>query len=192
MTSGAFREEVLNVVLAELLSERGLVSVPETVLRRQEGTRLPDVRVVFRGLRTSIEGKFSDVPNAKAIAIGQAKERVDEGIAHIGIAALYPPSLRAARRMSELHEALAVAELVVAVYSEATEPEWVASHVDGLAELLRRTHQLLTSEDVVADAVASIEAAVNRFSQTVLTMPGVLARSADALGIRDVDGEGAK
>lgn len=187
MATGGFREEVLNVVLAQLLSERGLVSLPETVLRSADGTRLPDVRVVFRGLRTSIEGKYSDVSGAKAVALRQAKERVEEGIAHIGIAVLYPPTLRAARSMPELHDALASAELLVTAYSEASQPEWIVSHVDGLADLLRRTHELLSGEDVVADAVASIEAAVNRFSRTVLTMPGVLARSADALGIRDVD-----
>src|SRR5665647_2456959 len=99
MATGGSREEVLNVILAQLLSERGLISLPETVLRRAEGTRLPDVRVVFRGLRTSIEGKYSDVPNAKSIVLGQARERVEEGIAHIGIAVLYPPGLRRARPM---------------------------------------------------------------------------------------------
>lgn len=192
MATGGFREEVLNVVLAQLLSERGLVSLPETVLKSADGTRLPDVRVVFRGLRTSIEGKYSDVSSAKAVALRQAKERVEEGIAHIGIAVLYPPTLRVTRSMPELHDALASAELVVTAYSEASQPEWIVSHVDGLADLLRRTHELLSGEDVVADAVASIEAAVTRFSRTVLTMPGVLARSADALGIRDVDDKAGK
>lgn len=67
MATDGFREEVLNVVLAQLLSERGLVSLPEAVLRSADGTRLPDVRVVFRGLHTSIEGKgFFGTPRLSA------------------------------------------------------------------------------------------------------------------------------
>jgi len=54
------RQEVLNVLLAQLLQERGLVSAPEQIQRSQgRGRRMPDVLVDFQGLRLAIEGEFA-------------------------------------------------------------------------------------------------------------------------------------
>ncbi len=56
------REEVLNVKLADLLSERGVLSVPEDIRKTPKGVRLPDVTVAdFWGIRTVIEGRIADV-----------------------------------------------------------------------------------------------------------------------------------
>lgn len=53
MSGDGFREEVLNGILAQLLNERGVVSIPEQSPRWPlEGRRMPDVLVVFQGLRT--------------------------------------------------------------------------------------------------------------------------------------------
>lgn len=54
MRTGGFREEVLNVALAELLAERGVVSLPEQAVLSAQQRRLLDVLVVFQGLRTVI------------------------------------------------------------------------------------------------------------------------------------------
>ncbi len=59
----AFRQEVLNVLLAQLLHERGLVAAPEQVLRRpEEAVAMPDVLVDFQGLRMAIEGELPREP----------------------------------------------------------------------------------------------------------------------------------
>lgn len=87
---GGMREEVLNVQLAMVLASQGLVALPEQRLP----DALPDVLVVFNGLRLGLEGKVADQPQAERLVWQQARERVDKGIAHLALALLYPPELR--------------------------------------------------------------------------------------------------
>src|SRR5690242_1902058 len=107
--SGGHREEVLNVVLAQLLNERGVVSTPEQALTLEKRRKLPDVMMVFQGLRTVIEGKVEAAAASDAV-LGQAVERVEQGVAHIGIAVVYPSDLRKIS-FEKLPKALASAEL---------------------------------------------------------------------------------
>jgi hypothetical protein len=91
MLDKAFREEVHNLQLARLLAQQGIVSFPETIDQNVEGARrMPDVLVEFQGLRTIIEGKVDDQPGAMENVHDDAYRRVAEGLAHIGIAVLYP------------------------------------------------------------------------------------------------------
>jgi hypothetical protein len=60
------REEVLNVLLAELLEERGLWSVPESIryLVRGAQRRLPDITLAdLWGVRIIIEGRIFENDN---------------------------------------------------------------------------------------------------------------------------------
>ena len=70
----ASRQEVLNVLLAQLLQERGLVAAPEQILRHRTGeTKLPDVLVDFQGLRLIIEAEFAGTAGAKEKAYLKAQ-----------------------------------------------------------------------------------------------------------------------
>jgi hypothetical protein len=54
------RQEVTNVLLADLLNEHGLAAEPEQVLTsRRRGTQMPDVLVDLMGLRLAIEAEVS-------------------------------------------------------------------------------------------------------------------------------------
>jgi hypothetical protein len=53
----SLREENLNVVLAELLSEKGLKALGEVILRKKGGRLEPDVLIELNGVRIVIEGK---------------------------------------------------------------------------------------------------------------------------------------
>lgn len=79
-----YRQEVFNFVLAQILQERGVISVPEKVIKailsKQEYRRMPDVMVNFMGLRTVIEGEVSDQPDAKNRALKSAAKQVEDGI----------------------------------------------------------------------------------------------------------------
>src|SRR5262245_14226028 len=100
-----FREEVLNVELAKLLENRGLLSVPETIRAATAGRnhRLPDITIAdLWGLRTTLEGKFDGGAQARNQVLQQARERVEEGISSIGVAVAYPPDLRSASGMPDL------------------------------------------------------------------------------------------
>ena len=187
MTDGTYREEVFNVILAQLLHERNVVSAPEKVLRRvarERQRRMPDVIVTFQGLRTIIEGKVEDQTSAEDAVLRQARERVEEGVSHIGIALLYPACLRQVA-FEDLKGQLAHAALRMAVYSEAGSTGWREGDLDQLAELLRRTYGELVKEDVVAEAAAALREGVVAFGEALLGAPGSVERAAEALGIRE-------
>ena len=128
----AVRQEVLNVLLAQLLEERGLVAAPEQILRRggvadKEGIAMPDVIVDFQGLRLIIEGEFGHRTRAAQAAAQKrasqsALERVQLGLAHVGVALTYPQSLRRVRA-ERLKDELADATLRFAIITEVTEPQ---------------------------------------------------------------------
>src|SRR3972149_1219464 len=88
------RQEVLNVLMAQLLEERGIIAAPEQILKDPFGRRrMPDVLVDYQGLRLVIEGEF-DTRTARDKACQSALNRVEEGIAHIAMALVYPAVLK--------------------------------------------------------------------------------------------------
>lgn len=184
MTNRGYREEVFNVLLALLLHERGVISAPEQSFRQAiEGRRhVPDVLVVFQGLRTVIEGKVDDLPDARSVVLAQAQERVDKGIAHIGVAILYPRELRRIP-FPELKETLQDTRFEIAVCSEAGQMGWSEGDLDYLADLLRRTFHQLVQEDVVARAVRTLDEGVTAFAHAVFASPASITRAAQILGI---------
>ncbi|MCH7697626.1 MAG: hypothetical protein IH865_01620 [Chloroflexi bacterium] len=177
------REEVLNVLLAQLLHERGIASAPEQILQttaRQR--RMPDVIVTFHGLRTVVEGKVDDHPGAAKEVRANAAQRVEEGVSHLAVALLYPKELRKTP-FKDLKRGLEVAPLRIAVFSESGDTGWVEGNLEHLSQLLRRTYEQLVEEDVVARAVEVLSQAVEGFARAVLPEPGSVERAAQALGM---------
>ncbi len=184
MTTGRYREEVFNVLLALLLHERGVVTAPEQSFRQafEKHRGVPDVLVVFRGLRTVIEGKVDESPDAAERALSQAQQRVDKGIAHIGIAVVYPATLRKVP-FADLPRSLAGTRFTIAVCSEAGTHGWTEGNVDYLADILRRTFEQLIEEDVVTKAAELLDAGVTEFSRTCFTSPTIVSKGRQILGI---------
>jgi len=176
------REEVLNVELAHVLDDLGVVAAPEQIdrVRRGQGRRLPDVTVVdHQGLRTTIEGKFAGA-GADAAVLGQAHQRVEEGIAHIALAVVYPVRLRTVP-FRDLADEMGRATFRMAAITEASEGEWVEGGATEIAALLRRGFADLLREDVVADATVILEAGVDEFSTALLRTGGASERVAAVL-----------
>lgn len=188
MTTGHYREEVFNVLLALLLHERGVVAAPEQSLKMalEERRHVPDVLVLFRGLRTVIEGKVADKPDAADRALAQSRDRVNAGIAHIGIALLYPARIRKIPSFAELKAALADSNFKIAVCSEAGETGWTEGGIDYLSDMLRRTFDQLVREDVVTKAVETLSAGVDQFAKDVFTNEATIQKAAEILGIREL------
>lgn len=184
-----YRQEVFNVVLAQILQERGVISVPEKVIKavlsKQERRRMPDVMVNFMGLRTVIEGEVSDQPDAKNRAFESAAKRVEDGIAHIGVAVIYPAFLRQLE-LNQLKSQMAECQYEVAVVAESElgERGFNSGDVNYLAEILRKTFDQLVKEDVVSQAVALIDAGIEQIASAVRHCPGFASNAAQALGIR--------
>jgi hypothetical protein len=181
------REEVLNVALALALKSLGIVTAPETVLREtlERGRAMPDVLVDYDGLRTVIEGKVDVGAGAEAAARHDAFQRVEKGIAHIGIAVLYPEPL-AMTPFSDLLDQLERTSLRIAVFTEASESEaarWENADVRQIGEFLRRTYEALAEQDVVRRAAEIIRLGTEEFSTVFDSAPGSLERAVAALGI---------
>jgi hypothetical protein len=187
-----FREEVVNVVLAELLEQRGMLSVPETIRKSiaRKTRDLPDIIVAdLLGLRMVIEGRFNSGKSARTSLLKDARERVEQGISPVCLAVLYPPELRSADSLPRLRRNLERAPLVIRVISENSEGEWAEGTVDDIVEALRRSYELLVSEDVVVAAVGEIAAGIETASDLFARTSSLSERFRKALGIpQDADG----
>ncbi len=183
-----YRQEVLNVALARLLQDRGMVTAPEYIFDAtlEHGRKMVDVIVYYSGLRTAIEGEVADQPDAAGRALESARRRVEDGIAHIGIGVVYPAELRRAE-FAELPDRLGRASLQIALVTEAGETGFAAGDVGYLERSLHAAFERLVREDVVAKAVAILDEAVSRFASALAPRPGVIGRIMDRLGIRPID-----
>jgi hypothetical protein len=187
-----FREEVLNVALAEVLTERGLLSLPETIRLSRGRRRLPDVTLAdLWGVRIVIEGRVSGGKPVRTGLVRDATARVEEGIAPICLAVLYPPDLRRAVTPAQLRAALNRTPLAVRVISEGHPGDWDDTTVDGLGDVLRRSYELLVGEDVVTSAVEDLDHSISAASATMLASRATPTRLRGLLGIPD-DIEGGR
>lgn len=82
----SLREENLNIVLAELLAERGLKALGEVVLRKRGGRPEPDVLIDLNGVRIVIEGKKPGMWDA---LVEQCKERLDNNVCDLCVMVEY-------------------------------------------------------------------------------------------------------
>jgi len=208
----AVRQEVLNVLLAQLLQERGLVAAPEQILRSggeadKEGIAMPDVMVDFQGLRLIIEGEFGHRTRAAQAAAQKrasqsALERVQLGLAHVGVALTYPQSLRRVRA-ERLKDELADATLRFAIITEVTEPqlklfpdekapEFAKGKLDDLVEALRRAYEQLVRDEVLDQAARRVDRSLDRFVASLLGQPATTERFKAVLELREPAGPGTK
>ncbi len=186
MPKVAFREEVVNVALAELLEQRGMLSVPETIRKSiaRKTRDLPDIIVAdLLGIRMVIEGRFNGSRAAGASLLRDARERVEQGVSPVCLAVLYPPELRSAESLPRLRLNLGKATLTIRVISENSDGEWADGTVDDIVEALRRSYELLVSEDVVVAAVGEIASGIETAADLFARTPSLSERFRQALGI---------
>ncbi len=150
-----FREEVVNVELAEALIARGFEANPETVTRKKE---LPDVIVNLGGLKLVIEAR---VEKQKASLLRHAAKRVTDGLADISMAILYPNELAQAPSLAALRSKLAGGTYSGAVFSFSQgglRPEpFSGATLGNLAELINGAFRLVVRNDMVRDHVQEVE-----------------------------------
>jgi len=183
-----YRQEVFNVLLAQLLQEKGIISAPEKILRVADSgaRRMPDVLVEYNGLRLMIEGEVDDQDNAVQKASDSATNRVEEGIAHIGVAIVYPKSLRQTD-FAELKEALSSSTLQINVITESGQTGYFSGDLNRLKDALVGAFEDLLREDVVAKAVSIIDIAVDHFAMVICDYRGPRERFAKLFGFRPLE-----
>jgi hypothetical protein len=174
------REEVLNTVLATCLGRRGVDADPETILNR--GRSRPDVIASFRGLRCAIEGKVADTPQADTAVLADARSRIEQGIAHIAIAVVYPAKLRTTD-FGRLGDAISLASLRFSVLTEAGDGAWHNGRINDILAELRRAHEILVRDDVLQQAVDTLNIGLAEVASALMNNRGACDRLIRVLGI---------
>ncbi|MBI1914356.1 MAG: hypothetical protein HYS12_06405 [Planctomycetes bacterium] len=200
------RQEVANVLLAQLLVERGLVAAPEQILqvhnKGKSSVQMPDVLLDFQGLRLVIEAEWSSTPSAAKRAYEKAQGRLSDGVAHIGVAVVYPARLRQLALKAQ-KEGLASATLQFAILTEASEltrdlfvgatvPDFDGGGVDDLSAALRRSYEQLAQDTTLENAVVRMQDAISEFLGGLRSQPATIERMGLALGVREKGQMGAQ
>jgi len=154
-----YREEQLNIQLADLLASRGLDANAETIV----GRNLPDVLISLDGVKLVIEGRIA---TSRASLFRDAQQRVEDGIADLSMALLYPPALKEAASQEELRRNLASSSYDGAVYymgrDGMCEQAIQAGSVDDLVGAINMVFGLRIRNDIVRHQVDSLRDALDR------------------------------
>lgn len=183
------RQEVLNIVLAQLLQERGVISAPEQIFTLGLKRHMPDVIVNYNGLRLAIECEIGTTSQAEAKALDAVDERVINAIVHLGLAVVYPAPLKETD-FDQLKIILSTSELRIAIASEFGRSEYKTGRVDDIEQLLRRTFEELLEENLVAEITQLLDAKIELFAMEIINQNSSIERLAQILGIRDLSSKG--
>jgi hypothetical protein len=145
---------------------------------------MPDITIAnLFGVRVVIEGKIGSGGPIQYTLAEQAKKRIEDGIAPLCIAVLYPNSLRTVVSLKDLKINLERTSFSVAAFWSNDHIDWTNQTVDGLTEILRRSYGLLVSEDIVAESVNEIEEVIESCAESMASVPSIPHRIRTLLGI---------
>ncbi len=175
------REEVVNVLLAELLGDHGLSARAE----RRSRKGIPDVRVDLRGDLVLLECKWEDSASLLADQLGQRLADFPEALGAIGV--LYPDRLRHEENTrTELEAAADLQWWVHGSLGETTpEPHVRSGSVAELADQLRTLPLELEGVDRVIAAAVAIGYALEQAAKQVTGHARISRRIADIIASTD-------
>jgi len=154
-----FREEAINVLLANLLAARGLDANPETI---EAGGR-PDILILLEGLKLVLEGRAAHHRNS---LLQDARERVEVGIADISMAVVYPEDLSRAATINDLKAHIESSRYDGSLFffdkNGLTSTPFEGASVDEIVQTINSTFRLRIQNDVVRDQVAQLEATIEK------------------------------
>lgn len=177
------REEVLNVLLAQHLLERAIDASPENIERLVDNTRaMPDVIFTTSGVRCCIEGKFADASNARVSVENDIAERLETGVCLIGIAVIYPADLRT-MNFAKADSAIEAAQLNFRIASESGDSGWNTGPLETLVAEMRRSFDLLVSDNVVSASVERLLEGMAPLNLIVIRNDAAAERLATILGV---------
>ena len=175
------REEVANTYLAQIITELGVVAEAETILSR--GMHRPDVLFQLRGLRIVIESKFDDVAGAQERVHQDAAERVEESIAHIAVAVVYPKVIRTTPT-SEVYTTLKTTKLKYRIVSESSNgTSWTEGTPEDMMESVRRVQETLARGDIVEKTAIRLSAHLEKVATLWQGEIGTCERMFQLLGM---------
>jgi hypothetical protein len=159
MSNHRFREEAINVQLANILGTRGLEANAETIAR---GGR-PDVLISLEGLKVILEGRTA---SQQAALMRDATERVEDGLADISIAVVYPRDLKTATSMTDLTRKIEAARYDGRIFYIASaglaSTLFEGASLDEVIQYINTVFRLRVQNDVVREQVAQLRDAIER------------------------------
>jgi len=186
------RQEVLNVLLAEILCEYGLLGCAEKYIKtKSSNAKMPDLLIDFGGIRIAIEAEFSSTAKAWKKAFDKSLLRVEQGISHVGVAIVYPGELRKGYvDVVSLKERLRDSLLEFCVTTEVDTssvqlelygnssllPKFVKGKVGDLVEGLKRSYRNLVEDDTLNKVVGLLEDGINNVVSAVDFQPATYGR----------------
>lgn len=176
LTDGnGFREEVVNVKLAELLEQRDVVSLPEQVISDLvENNRMPDIMTAnLLGVRIVIEGRIGKTNAVRTSLVEDCEERVAEGISPMAVAVAYPEGINVSSTLTGLEDNLKDAEFEMNVITESGAGGWSEGDLSDLSDYLRSGYGDLVEENVVEEAVETIDSSIDGFVRKLSSTEGL-------------------
>lgn len=152
-----FREEVINVELAELLCSKGLRAQPETIVRNG---KMPDVIIVVQGVTVILECRFS-IRSLRS----DAAARIEQGLCDICIALQYDQRLRQCTVTNELRKALSEStysgEIVFQTSTGIETIPFTKYTIDDLVGVINKSCELIVDSDILKDLVTKVHSSLN-------------------------------
>ena len=175
------REEVVNVLLAQLLGDHGLSARPER--RSRKGA--PDIRVDLKGELVLLEGKWENSVGLLEDQLGDRLYNFPEALGTIGI--LYPDRLRRSKdTLAELADATDLQWWVHGSLGEAAPDLHIRrGSAAELADQIRTLPLELEGVDRVAAAALAIGYALDQAADQVTRHARISRRIADIIASTD-------
>src|SRR5207253_384241 len=102
-----------------------------------------------------------------------AKRRVEEGLAQVCIAVIYPEALRI-QSFDKLKDSLANSTFRIRVFTQASDGEWNSGNTNELSAMLRRAYDGMIKEDVLEAAVQELRSSIEDSAQDLLESKATL------------------
>lgn len=165
----------MNVKLAELLEQRDVVSLPEQVMSDLvENNRMPDIMTAnLLGVRVVIEGRIGQTPGVKRSLVEDCEQRVEEGIAPMSVAVAYPDGINQAQSLQGLESNILSSTFEMNVVTESGAGGWSSGGISDLADYLRSGYGDLVQENVVEEAVDTIDESIDGFVHQLSSIQGI-------------------
>jgi hypothetical protein len=184
-----YREEAVNTTLAQIMTRLGAPSKAEQIIKSGKGKKYPDLQTEWAGLRVAIEAKYEG-PGAAEDVSSQVEERLEDALGELGIAVLYPATIRSA---ADLEAELEHAPLKARFASPGRIGQW--QQLDGVADLVRcldYARGLLIDDDVVKDSASQLAEAIAMFERAVAAQSARRDALLQIVSAVDQAGAGAK
>jgi hypothetical protein len=195
-------EENLNVMLAELLADKGLRALGEVILRKSRGRPEPDVLIDLNGVRIVIEGKKPGMWNE---LVRQCEERLDDNVCDLCVMVEYVNFEKLLNERLSLDQSYIKKFLLKGVYNVGfmsyiarvgldkwrdlpKYEKYENVGFDDLLAYLMTAYNKVVGEDVIGPVIAEMKKVLDEFAKNTAPMVNV-ERLKETLELREREDE---